>query len=42
MVTPLSLISRSTPKTYDVRADDELLISEPADKLPMAQKYFLF
>ena len=38
----------ATPKieidaeTYDVRADGELLTCEPADKLPMAQRYFLF
>jgi urease subunit alpha len=25
-----------------VRADGELLTCEPADKLPMAQRYFLF
>ena len=30
------------PETYDVRGDGELLVCEPADKLPMAQKYFLF
>ena len=30
------------PETYDVRADGELLVCEPAEKLPMAQKYFLF
>jgi urease subunit alpha len=30
------------PETYDVRADGELLTCEPADKLPMAQRYFLF
>ena len=30
------------PETYDVRADGELLICVPADKLPMAQRYFLF
>lgn len=30
------------PETYEVRADGELLICEPADKLPMAQRYFLF
>ncbi|WP_156921945.1 urease subunit alpha [Azorhizobium doebereinerae] len=30
------------PETYDVRADGELLICEPADVLPMAQRYFLF
>jgi urease alpha subunit len=30
------------PETYDVMADGELLICEPADKLPMAQRYFLF
>ena len=30
------------PETYEVRADGELLICEPADRLPMAQRYFLF
>ena len=30
------------PETYDVSADGELLVCEPADKLPMAQRYFLF
>jgi urease alpha subunit len=30
------------PETYDVRADGELLVREPADELPMAQRYFLF
>lgn len=30
------------PETYDVRADGELLTCEPADVLPMAQRYFLF
>ena len=30
------------PETYDVKADGELLVCEPADKLPMAQRYFLF
>jgi urease subunit alpha len=30
------------PETYDVRADGELLVCEPADKLPMAQRHFLF
>jgi urease subunit alpha len=28
--------------TYEVRADGELLTCEPADVLPMAQRYFLF
>jgi urease subunit alpha len=38
----------ATPKleidreTYEVMADGELLVCEPADKLPMAQWYFLF
>jgi len=38
----------ATPKieidleTYSVTADGELLVCEPADKLPMAQRYFLF
>jgi len=30
------------PQTYQVRADGELLVCEPADVLPMAQRYFLF
>ncbi|MEH2176284.1 urease subunit alpha [Nostoc sp.] len=30
------------PETYQVRADGELLICEPATILPMAQRYFLF
>ena len=30
------------PETYEVRADGELLICEPASVLPMAQRYFLF
>jgi len=30
------------PETYEVRADGVLLTCEPADILPMAQRYFLF
>ncbi len=30
------------PQNYQVRADGELLICEPAYELPMAQRYFLF
>jgi urease subunit alpha len=30
------------PETYEVRADGELLTSQPVDVLPMAQRYFLF
>ncbi len=30
------------PQTYEVRADGQLLICEPAAVLPMAQRYFLF
>jgi urease subunit alpha len=30
------------PETYEVRADGELLTCAPADRLPMAQRYFLF
>ncbi|MEO0868935.1 MAG: urease subunit alpha [Cyanobacteria bacterium J06642_11] len=30
------------PETYEVRADGQLLTCEPADELPMAQRYFLF
>ena len=30
------------PETYEVRAEGELLTCEPAEVLPMAQRYFLF
>ena len=30
------------PETYEVRADGELMICEPATELPLAQRYFLF
>ncbi|WP_027180009.1 urease subunit alpha [Maridesulfovibrio bastinii] len=30
------------PQTYEVRVDGELLVCEPAEVLPLAQKYFLF
>jgi urease subunit alpha len=30
------------PETYEVRADHQLLVCEPAQVLPMAQRYFLF
>jgi urease subunit alpha len=30
------------PETYEVRADGELLVCEPAKELPLAQRYFLF
>ena len=30
------------PETYEVRADGQLLTCEPANVLPMAQRYFLF
>jgi urease subunit alpha len=30
------------PETYEVRADGELLVCEPARELPLAQRYFLF
>ena len=29
-------------ETYEVRADGQLLVCEPAESLPMAQRYFLF
>ena len=29
-------------ETYEVRADGELLTSEPAEVLPLTQRYFLF
>jgi len=37
--TPLIEVN---PETYEVRADGELLVCEPAAVLPMAQRYFLF
>jgi len=33
---------RVDPETYEVRADGELLTCEPAEVLPLAQRYFLF
>ena len=30
------------PETYEVRADGELLVCEPATELPLAQRFFLF
>jgi urease subunit alpha len=33
---------RVDPETYAVTADGVLLVCEPADRLPMAQRYFLF
>ena len=30
------------PETYEVRADGELLVCEPAKSLPMTQRYFMF
>jgi urease subunit alpha len=30
------------PQTYQVRADGQLLVCEPAEVLPLAQRYFLF
>ena len=30
------------PETYEVRADGEVLTCEPAETLPLAQRYFLF
>ncbi len=30
------------PETYEVRADGQLLVCEPASELPLAQRYFLF
>ena len=29
-------------ETYEVRADGELLVCEPAGSLPLAQRYYLF
>jgi urease subunit alpha len=48
-ISKTSMIHNSaTPKieidaeTYEVRADGELLVCEPATVLPMAQRYFMF
>jgi len=30
------------PETYEVRADGELLTCEPAEELPLAQRYFMY
>ncbi|WP_046176261.1 urease subunit alpha [Domibacillus indicus] len=30
------------PQTYEVKVDDELITCEPAETVPMAQRYFLF
>jgi urease subunit alpha len=30
------------PQNYQVRVDGEIITCEPADVLPMAQRYFLF
>jgi urease subunit alpha len=30
------------PETYEVRADGDLLVCDPATELPMTQRYFLF
>jgi urease subunit alpha len=30
------------PETYEVRLDGQLVTSEPAAELPLAQRYFLF
>jgi urease subunit alpha len=30
------------PETFEVKADGEVLTCEPLEKVPLAQKYFLF
>ena len=30
------------PETFEVRANGEVLLCDPVDKIPLAQKYFLF
>ncbi|CAN8139743.1 hypothetical protein THIOSC13_1610047 [uncultured Thiomicrorhabdus sp.] len=30
------------PETYEVKVDGEIIICEPFDELPLAQRYFLF
>ena len=34
--------SKSIPETYEVKVDGVPATCEPADVLPMAQRYFLF
>ena len=48
-ISKASMVHNSTtpaievdPETYEVRANGELLTCEPAEVLPMAQRYFLF
>ena len=30
------------PQTYDVKVNGELVTCEPAEELPLAQRYYLF
>ena len=30
------------PETYEVRANGEIITCEPAEELPMAQRYFMY
>ena len=30
------------PETYEVKADGEIITCEPAESLPLAQRYFMY
>ena len=42
LLNDLNSVMEVNPETYEVRADGVLLTCEPADLLPLAQRYFLF
>ena len=42
LLNDLTPVMEVNPETYEVRADGVLLTCEPADLLPLAQRYFLF
>ena len=36
------LVKRRTAETYEVKADGEIITCEPAESLPLAQRYFMY
>ncbi|MEN8919806.1 MAG: urease subunit alpha [Octadecabacter sp.] len=42
MLNDATPVMEVNPETYEVRADGELLTCDPAEVLPMAQRYFMF
>ena len=42
VMNSMTPVVKVDPETYEVRANGELLTCEPADVVPMAQRYFLF